>query len=370
MTGGASAGFSLATGAPITAIIFSSEEIHRSFSPLLFSVASISVLVSQITAGLLAKFGIGTTRLFHIFDLEALPLHLLFAPLVIGLVCGSCSVFFTKIYHKFDNLMRITLGKIPSKIKFPIIFSCVALIGFFIPKFLGTGHSLVDHTFEASTVWYLLIVIFLLRAIFMMLANTAGITGGIFLPTLAFGAILGALCANLFIALGIIGSHHYILFVVLGMTAFLGANSRIPITAAVFAVEALGGIYNILAVIVAVTASFIIVEISGLNDFTDTVVEKKAHAVHSGKEPHIVEVPLTVHKNSFVVDKELQDILWPVSCVVLSIEKQDPDASKTGIHEGDVLTVHYKTYNPEATAEEFEILVGKQSEEIDRIMRN
>ena len=72
-----------------------------------------------------------------------------------------------------------------------------------------------------------------------------------------------------------------------------------------------------------------------------------------------------------VIDmEELQDILWPVSCVVLSIEKQDPDASKTGIHEGDVLTVHYKTYNPEATAEEFEILVGKQSEEIDRIMRN
>ena len=41
MTGGASAGFSIATSSPITAILFSMEELHKHFSPMLLTVASI-----------------------------------------------------------------------------------------------------------------------------------------------------------------------------------------------------------------------------------------------------------------------------------------------------------------------------------------
>ena len=33
-----------------------------------------------------------------------------------------------------------------------------------------------------------------------------------------------------------------------------------------------------------------------------------------------------------------------------------------------IITVHYKTYNPAATAEEIKNLVGKQSEEIENLI--
>ncbi len=369
MTGGAAAGFSLATGAPLTAIIFSTEELHKRFSPLLFSVTALSVLVSGICARALRALGIGTVGLFDISTTQALPLKVLFAPLAIGLICGGVSVLFTKLYHKFDALMRIKLAKISTKIKFPLIFSSFAIIGYFIPKILGTGHSLTEEMLHSSDVWYVLIVVFLLRAVFMMLSNTAGVTGGIFLPTLAFGALIGALSADAFISLGIVDKSHYILFVTLGMTAFLASTSHIPLTACVFAIEALGAGQNILAVIIAVSAAYLIVELSGQEDFTDTVIETKAHAIHRGKEARVIEVPLTVYKDSFVIGKELQDILWPVSCVVLSIEKKAAVSGRTRISEGDVLTVHYKTYDPVATAEEFEALVGDQPEDVDRVMR-
>lgn len=373
MTGGASAGFSLATGAPITAIIFSMEEIHNRFSPLLFSVVSISVIVSQLTAQLLSYFGIGSIGLFHIGEIPALPLTMLFIPLAIGLLSGGCAVFFTRIYHKFDNLVRVKLGNLSVKIKFPIIFALIALIGVFFAKALGTGHSLVDHLlgehrFEPHTACYLLIAIFLIRTVMMMVANTAGITGGIFLPTLAFGAIIGALCAEASIAIGLIGAEYYVLLVVLGMTAFLGAISRIPMTACVFAIEVLAGIHNILSVIIAATAAFLIVEISGLDDFTDTVIKIKTHAIHKGKSPHLIKASLTVQNGAFVIDKELRDILWPSSCVVLSIDRGPNHGEKTGIAEGDVLTVHYKTYDAKATAEELEVLVGTQNEEVHSTM--
>lgn len=374
MTGGAAAGFSLATASPITAILFSMEEIHKRFSPLLFSIVSISIAVSQLCSRLFASVGFGSTALFEIDTLKAFPLFRIFIPLLTGLLCGICSIGFIKLYNFIDILIRKKLSKLSIKIKFPIIFSLVAIVGFFCAEILGTGHSLIEHLLDENLLaskmfWYFLIIVFAVRVIFMMISNTAGITGGIFIPTLAFGAILGALCAEAFIALGMIGAEHYTVLVVVGMVSFLGASSRIPLTACVFAIEALGGFYNLLPIIVAVTVAFLAVEVSGLGDFTSTVIKTKAHALHKGKQPHSIEVPLTVYKGSFVIDKELTDILWPASCTLISIEKGPNRTGKLGVAEGDILTVHYTTYDPVATADEFEVLVGDQREEIDKIMR-
>ena len=369
MTGGASASFSLVTGAPITAILFSMEELHKRFSPLLFSVASLSVIASQITAQILSHFFGISVGLFHIEVLDALPVSLFFIPLIVGVFCGGCSILFSKFYHKIDRLVRVKLANLSAKIKIPVIFVCVALIGFFVSEILGTGHSLVEAVFERRIAWYVLVVIFLARLVLMMIANTAGITGGVFLPILAFGAIQGALCSELFLWLGLMGEEHYLLLVVLGMTAFLGAASQIPITACFFAIEALHGIHNILPIIISATAAYLIVEMSGTKDFTETVVELKERAIHKGKTPHIVEVPLTVYEGSFAEGKDMRDILWPVSCVVLSMDRAPSNKHKLPIAAGDVITVHYKTYDPIATAEEFEILMGDQTEEIDCKMR-
>ena len=361
MTGGASAGFSIATSSPITAIIFSMEELHKRFSPLLLTVASLSVMTAQITVRALAALGIGTVELFCIDTLPAISVKMLFVPLIIGLVCGGASILFTRFYQTVDHVVHATLKKVSAKILFPALFACIALVGFFLADSLGTGHALVESFFHGRTAWYLLILVFLVRALFMMISNTAGVTGGVFLPTLAFGAIIGALCAEIMTALGWIGSEHYVLVVVFGVTAFLGATSRIPITACVFAVEALGGIDNVLALIIAVTVAFLTVELSEVEDFTDTVIEAKVRKITRGKTPTVVETALTVGANSFVVGKELRDILWPNSCVVVSFERAQKNKGMAVLEEGDVITVHYKTYSPDETEQELAALVGEQA---------
>lgn len=374
MVGGAASGFTLATGSPITAILFSMEELHKTFSPLLFSVVSVSVIVSQLMSQLLAGLGFGSTSLFNIGILNALPLKLIFVPIIVGLLCGVCSIFFIKFYNSVDQFVKKRLNRLPVKVKLPLIFALIALVGFFMSEILGSGHHIIEHLIsnhriETRTFWYVLIIIFIIRAIFMMISNTSGITGGIFLPTLAFGALLGTLCAEAFIALGVIGEEHYALLIAIGMASFLGASMRIPVTACVFSIEALGGFYNIIPMIAAVTTAFFTVELSGLSDFTSTVIKARSHSIHKGKMPHVIEVPLTVYKGAFVIDKEIRDILWPASCTMLSIERGPNKTNKLGIAEGDILTVHYTTYDPVETAKEFEVLVGDQSEEIDKIMR-
>ena len=369
MTGGASAGFALATGAPITAVIFAMEEIHRRFSPLLFLVSALAVAVSQLTTHALELIGIESHKLFYLDYIQPIPHTHFLAPIVIGSLCGICSILFTRLYNFIDKQVRERLSRLSVMIKFPIIFALVAIIGLLCAEALGSGHSLVDHLFERKFTFYAIIIFFVIRAILMMVSNTAGVTGGIFLPTLAFGALVGALCAEGFIAINGAFVEYYEFCVMLGMVSFLGATSKIPVTACVFAIEGLGGSGNIHAVIIAVTTAFLTIEASGIDDFTDTVIHNKEKAIHRGKEAQVIEVPLTVYGGSFVIDKELRDILWPADCVFLSYERGPNKTDKLGIAEGDVLTVRYKTYDPIATAEEFEILVGDQSEEIDKIMR-
>ena len=368
MTGGASAGFSMATGAPITAVIFAMEELHKHFSPLLLSIASMSVVFAQITEQLLTLLGIGAGSLFSIAHLSALEAKYFFIPLIVGLVGGLVAVPFTKLYRICDTMMRKAVTKLSAKLVFPILFALVALIGFFTLDALGNGHSLAQNLMQGKIVWYLLILLFLIRAILMMVSNTAGVTGGIFLPTLAFGAILGSLCGQTLIALDLVDPEHYTLIVTLGIVSFLGANSRIPITACVFAIEALGGMHNVFAVIAATTVATLAVEAFGLEDFTDTVIKAKIRAISNGKEPYAIEATLTVKKDSFAAGKEPRDILWPNDCAVVSFERLDKHKEQTELAIGDMLTVRYKTFHPAETAKELEVLVGEQAEEIKRIM--
>lgn len=368
MTGGASAGFSIATASPITAVLLSIEELHKHFSPMLLTVASISVVTSQITVQALSFIGIESVKLFEFSTLPSIDAKLIFVPLIVGVTCGVASILFTKLYHLVDNLMHRLLKKVPIVIVFPILFACVSVVGFFLADALGTGHSLVEVFTQSKIAWYLLITVFLIRAIGMMSSNTAGVSGGVFLPTLAFGAIIGALSAEVMTSLGWISSDHYILIVILGVTAFLGATSRIPITACVFAIEALGGINNILPLIIATTIALLIVETSGLEDFTDTIIAAKVRSINKDKKPTTVEASLTVSKNAFVVGKELRDVLWPNACVVVSFERAKENQGSVWIAEGDVITVHYTTYDAIATYEEIEELVGEQSEQIYRTL--
>lgn len=368
MTGGASAGFSIATVSPISAIIFAMEELHKRFSLMLLCVSSIAVIIAQITAKSLAAVGIGKMEFFNIPEISSLPTYLLFAPIIIGIVVGICSILFTHLYHHIDRIMRIILKKLSPKIVLPILFSVVAIIGFFFVDTLSSGHSLITSLFSPEATWYMLILIFVIRAIGMIICNTSGATGGIFLPTLAFGAIIGALCAHAMIALGWIGTEHYLIMVVLGITSFLGATSRIPLTACVFAIEALNGINNVIPLIIATVIALLIVEASGLEDLTDKVIEAKLHRITKGKKPFDIEVPLLVNKNSFVVGKELKDVLWPNSCVVLAFNRAKPSENHSVISEDDVITVRYVTYDPDSTAKELKDLVGEQPENIRKIM--
>ncbi len=360
MTGGACAGFAAATGAPLTGIFFAFEEAHRRFSPMLFMVSAVSVLFGTLTMKFLCAITGISSSLFDFSLQVTLPLRLIWSAVLVGVICGFAAVAFTKLYRACNSLLKKQLHKIPFAVKYVTVFFAVALIGFFAKDCIGSGHHLIEEMLSGQGLWYWLLLVLCLRALLLILANTVSVTGGIFVPSLAFGAVIGALCAKVLVAVGILDARYYAVLVVVGMASFLSASARTPITAVAFSLEAMSGLSNILPIVAGATFSYLVIEALGVASFNETVIESKVEHANAGKIAQIVDTYFTVQPDSFAVGKEIRDILWPPTCVILSVQKQTPTVEGQGLCEGDVLHMHYKTYDKRATANALEALVGKQ----------
>ncbi|MBQ2248530.1 MAG: chloride channel protein, partial [Clostridia bacterium] len=228
-------------------------------------------------------------------------------------------------------------------------------------RFIGSSEALIEELVRGQGVWYLLLLYFGVRALLLILSNASGAPGGLFFPTLVLGALIGALCARLCIGFGLLGEEYYTVLLTVGMASFFSASARTPITALHFALEALGAEPNILAVTMGVAVSFLVIEIFGVPAFNETVLEARVEEENEGKSAQVIDTELTVRAGSFAVGKEIRDVLWPPTCVILSVDKSPTHhGGLTGISEGDVLHVHYRTYDPPVTMRRLEDLVGPQ----------
>ena len=365
MTGGACSGFAIATGAPLSGILFALEEAHRRFSTVLVTVASISVVFGVITQRYLCFFfGVDSTFL-HLSISQILPMRYLWVVILIGTACGLCSLLFTRFYRVIGSFFKRRI-KLPFAAKLSIIFGVTALLGFCSANFIGTGHDLIEDLIHGKTVWYAVLLAFVVRAIVMICANNESVSGGIFVPNLAFGAMIASLLADGLIAIRLVEEEYYVILIVVGMASFLAAASRTPITAIAFAAEALCIASNIFPVVVGVVVAFLIVEASGKLSFADAVIEARVESAHRGKVAVIVDSHMTVQAGCFADGMETRDILWPPTCAVLSIDRNRSHAlhhNAQEIREGDVVHLHYQTYDPDQTMEMLTAILGEQHDD-------
>ena len=364
MTGSACAGFGVATGSPLTGIFFAFEEAHRRFSPMIFMVAAMTVSFATAVNELLCSAFSVSPSLFHFGFVESLPVNDIWIAIFVGLASGALAILVTKLYELVKKLDE-KLKKIPSSLKITLVFVLCSVIGILSSDLVGTGHDLVDELVFGGGTWKFLIICFCIRAVFMITSNILGITGGLFIPNLAFGAIIGALCARLMVRLGALDASCFAIIVIIGMVSFLGATSRIPITAIVFGIEALAGVQAVLPITVGVTIAFVLVEAVGVESFTDAVIESKVEKYNSNRKNVTIDTYLTVKEGAFVIGKEIRDILWPPACVIVSVNNAISAARiGSGMAAGDVLHIHCQSTHAAVVAQNLEALVGKQDFDI------
>jgi CIC family chloride channel protein len=232
LVAGAAAGVAAIFKAPATGAVFALEVpfqddlAHRMLLPAL--VGSATSYLSFVAIN-------GTGPLFAVRGTPSFTFVDLVGALAIGVLAGLGA-------RAFSALMR--LGKRLAEKDHPIRIigaglTIAALFGIGEaltgkPIVIGVGYSTINWALMANRAIWLLLVVLLLRCLATTATVAGGGVGGLFIPLVVAGALLGRAVG------GVLGDVDNSLFLVLGVAAFLGAGYRVPLAAVTFVAETTG----------------------------------------------------------------------------------------------------------------------------------
>ncbi len=372
MTGGASAGFAVATGAPVTGLLFALEEAHKRFTPMIFLMAMSSVLFGVTASNLWTMLlGHNPAPLFDVAKyMGEFSMKDIWIPLLLGVAVAVVACGYNLFVFVIGKLYDTKLKRIPQWVKLAVVFALTAVIGLItVGGFNGTdalfggGRLIVKLADYERFSWAVIFALFLIRFLTIAFSTSSGATGGVFIPMLSIGALLGALLGKLFIAMGM-SQDLYGTVVMLSMSAFMGAATRAPLTALVFMVECTWSFSNLFYVGITVFVSYLICELVKVEPLYDVLLERMTEQQNHGKKHEIMEMKYVVVQGAFAVGKSIRDVLWPANTKVRQIEagnvsRMDDDGEKK-IYVGDVVTLITQTYDEQATRRELDDILGKQ----------
>lgn len=365
-SGGAGAGFAVATGAPLSSVLFILEEVHKRFTPMLLLTVSSSVISATLTNLLLCKaFGISPDFLeldvLKSFALSDLPFLLLLG-VIVGLAVGAFDLSIALV-SKFTTRFK---KHFKPWVKLIIVFIVTGILGFTFCEGLYSGHHVIADLVAGNKILSVTIALLIARFIMMLLVTDSGVTGGIFIPTLTLGALIGSIAAHLFMAIGMDAALCNSI-ILLSMCAFIGGTLRAPLTATVLFIELTGQFTNLFYVALVVFGVYVVTNLLNQTPFYDMVLLGLEEHENSGKVYQEKLFSLRVTDNAFVIGKTVRDIMWPVSCVVLSVRRSEEENDIGNVGEkilfaDDIITIKAKYSDENELKKSLLGLVGKDSE--------
>ncbi len=254
MTCGAGAGLTAAFNAPIAGAIFCLEEMNRSFS----EKTLITAMASTITADFVASYVFGLKPIFILKVGQTVPLRYYWLFLLLGVLLGVFGALFNKCLDMFQNLYKKSFR---TSLKMVLPFAFVFILGLFYPEAIGSGSHLAEIASTGRLLIGSMCVLFIIRFLFFMICFGSGAPGGIFMPLLVFGAILGSIFGQLAgTSLGF-GSTYLETFVIVGMAGAFAAIVRAPITGIILISEMTGTLSHLLALSLVSLAAYTVADI-------------------------------------------------------------------------------------------------------------
>ena len=236
----------------------------------LTTVSVMPLLISSITAATIAYLYTGYEFEFFFVQSDTFTLAKLPFVLVLGIVCGLVSLYFTRVMNMMENMFR----RLSKHYWLKVGTGCVILSGlvFLFPPLYGEGYgaitgllvgdtsSIVNGSLfysEGSHVWFIILFITAIiasKAFATSATNGGGGVGGTFAPSLFVGAMTGfvfALGAN---ALGFDTPISDKNFALIGMAGVMAGVMHAPLMAIFLTAELTGG-YNLFLPLLLVSAT-------------------------------------------------------------------------------------------------------------------
>ncbi len=237
---GAAAAIAAAFNTPIAAVLFTLEEIVGNLHAPVLGL----VVVGSVTSWAVLQTFLGDEPLFHVPGYQLVQPGELFIYALLGVAGGLLSTLFVKaVLHIRRFFLAFPVATQPFQ---PIVGGItVGVLGIFLPQVLGVGYDYVDQVLNGDIALRIILLLIPLKLLATAVCYGSGNAGGIFGPSLFFGAMLG----------GAIGSAAHALlpgatatpgaYALVGMGATFAGIIRTPMTS-VFMIFELTRDYSIL----------------------------------------------------------------------------------------------------------------------------
>lgn len=242
---GGGAGLAATFNAPITGVLLGLELLlfefrTRSFIPLVIASA-MAVGVRRILFGHGAMFAIGTVD-YNFFP--GLPYYVL-----LGLICGVAAVGFAAVLERLEGFFD-GWKKVPSVLHPAVGALGLGIIGFFVPRVLGSGYDTIEAIINNHLAVTVVAIIFICKAAVVLFSLGSGTSGGTLAPMFMISAALGNVFAVVVDKI-IPGAHlSPAAFAIAAMGALLGASARATFTFMFCAFETTRDFHALLPVMV------------------------------------------------------------------------------------------------------------------------
>ena len=334
ITAGASAGLAAAFSAPLSGILFSLEEVHRSFSPNILIAATTAAL----TADVVSKVIFGLAPVLSFVEVTALPVGAYAWLLPLGIVCGLVGALVNKSLLAFGSLY----DHMPAWTR-PAAAILIALpCGLFLPDALGGGQGLIRLSESASLGIGMLCLFLVVKVLFTSTSFGSGIPGGIFMPILSMGALAGCLFGKLLEPIGV--SAAYIpAFCVCAMAGVLSGSVKAPITSILLMAEMTGSLVHLLPVATVAFTALLVSDLCKVSPIYEVLLERMVGGKTEPARPKpgaIVEIP--IESGSEADGKRVSEIHWPEGTLVVGIHRGNREFAPNGstrLQSGDYLAV-------------------------------
>ena len=352
ITSGASAGLSAAFNAPISGVMFSLEETHKNFSPLVL----VSAMIASLVADFISKNFFGLTPSLHFENVASLPLEYYWGLVILGIVMGVSGVIFCKGLLKGQDLYKKI--NLPMELKCAIPFVLTGIVGITFPIALGGGHDLIMALNEESYTLALLAVLIIVKFVFTFLCFGSGAPGGIFFPLLVTGALVGNFVGLIFVKYLGLPDYYLINFIIIAMAGHFASIVKAPITAILLISEMTGSLNHLLALAVVVLVAQLTSDILKSEPIYESLLSRilaKSTSRYEGRKGKKTLLEVSVQVYSKLDNQRIKDILWPEDCLLVSINRGSEEIlprGNTTIHAGDLLIIMTSETNSKTMLEE------------------
>ncbi|WP_225049155.1 ClC family H(+)/Cl(-) exchange transporter [Lacticaseibacillus kribbianus] len=333
---GAAGGLAAAFNAPIAGTMFVLEEVYHNFSPLVW----ITSLASAIGANFISLNVFGEVPVLHLVYTKSLPVELYWHLLLLGAVLGLMGYLYQRVLLAMPAIYAKT--RIPRAFQGIVPFVLVIPIGLYAPSLLGGGNGLIIAMGDQIPALAALCGMLALRFVFSMVSYGSGLPGGIFLPILSLGAVIGAVYALAMAQIGWLPRVYVMNLIIFSMAGYFAGIGKAPFTAILLITEMVGNLTNLMAMAVLSLVAYVVVDVLGGAPIYESLLARMTKPEALAGIHHMDRLEVPVFAGSALEGVLVRDFAWPKHTLLMSIRRGSDTVLPHGdtvIRAGDTLVV-------------------------------